>query len=247
MKKIIYTIVFLTTLIGGKLLANHQQQILHINLPNCQPSTIFIDGVNYGTIQSQFELPNIPAGKHFVRITKMEKVQYNNGYKHRNHNGNKKYFMTTLFDGIVFAKPNHVVNLSLDPYNHFRIDYEKLFVNNAPACAPHHDYDNDDHYNHNNGPVPVNEYEFGMFLNTVKNSWFDNSKKDLIFNFAQNNYITAQQAATLIRECDFENTKLMVAKRLFDQTIDKNNYYCVFQYFDFENSKLEMSNYMNRK
>jgi hypothetical protein len=45
---------------------------------------------------------------------------------------------------------------------------------------------------------------------------------------------------------DFESTRLRIAKEAYTKVVDKNNYYTIFNQFDFESSKRELSDFMAR-
>jgi Domain of unknown function (DUF4476) len=197
--------------------------ILKFNLENPYRTYVLVDGKNYGFLQNLYNGINLYPGEHTMQIIKKAKW------------GEMAY---TLFNGNVCIKPNTIATASLNYYHGLVMSEMPMYTNQ---------YSNDDDYY---SPTPVicatDERTFCAFKSVVKNAWFDSDKQKMICNFLSKNYVNSNQVGQLLQLIDFESTRLVVAKEAYTKVIDKNNYYVVFNQFDFESSKRELSDFMAR-
>lgn len=94
-------------------------------------------------------------------------------------------------------------------------------------------YNNDGYSYYNNARV-LNKRDFTEFLTTVNRELFDNGKVDIIKAASNKTAFTAEQVAMLIKTLDFDSRKLDVAKLLYKNCADKQNYFKLYPSFDFD-------------
>lgn len=93
----------------------------------------------------------------------------------------------------------------------------------------------------------MNNNTFMQFLNTLqKNASFDKNKKDFIVQQMRLTNFTSEQIAAMVKTFSFDNGRLDIAKILFKNCVDKENYFIVTNSFDFEKSKRDLMNYISK-
>lgn len=93
----------------------------------------------------------------------------------------------------------------------------------------------------------MNNNTFIQFLNTLqKNASFDKNKKDFIVQQMRLTNFTSEQIAAMVKTFSFDNGRLDIAKILFKNCVDKENYFIVTNSFDFEKSKRDLMNYISK-
>jgi hypothetical protein len=212
---------------GGGYNPNPNQQavsltmILKFMVQNPYKTQAIVDGNNYGAIQNLYDGITLTAGKHFVQLYK---------------NGNRSAGGYMIFSGDVWLNANTITTASLN-YTTGLVMNEILMYNNQ--CGVYPTYETHCNY-------AVDERTFCTFKNVVKNAWFDSDKQKMICDFLSRNYVNSNQVEQLLSMINFESTKLNIAKEAYTKVVDKNNYYTVFNQFDFESSKRELSDFMAR-
>lgn len=98
-----------------------------------------------------------------------------------------------------------------------------------------------------NGPRTMNQQNFNQFLNTLKSTSFDNSKEELIKTQLNSADFTSDQVTQMLKLFSFDNSRLSVAKMCYNTCPDKQNYLNVVNTFTFDNSKNELTKYMNNQ
>ena len=87
--------------------------------------------------------------------------------------------------------------------------------------------------------------EFEEFLSSIKkNTSFDNERIAIIASVARNTFFTSMQIQHLLKTLNFDKSKVEVAKQLYDKCMDRQNFFIVFEAFDFDSSKQELSEYI---
>ena len=73
---------------------------------------------------------------------------------------------------------------------------------------------------------------------------FDKDKVTFIEQQMKTTAFTAQQIKELVSSFDFDNKKLEMAKKLYPICVDKNNFYVVYQIFNFPNYKKQLMEFV---
>lgn len=92
----------------------------------------------------------------------------------------------------------------------------------------------------------LNDQEFNRLLSALDKESFDDNKLSMINSVATNANFSSRQIKELVKRINFEDSKLLIAKQLYANCIDKRNYYLVNDAFKFSSSKSELSEYISR-
>jgi hypothetical protein len=195
---------------------NLQLSVLKINVENPYRTQIIIDGKSYGTVQNNYTGIELAAGKHFIQL-------YRTGHRTGGY---------MVFSGDIWMKVNSLATATLTRFDGLVMNQVPILTN---TCS---------NTNYSTCTFAVDDRTFCTFKNVVKNAWFDSDKQQLIGHFLSRNYVSSNQVEQLLGMIDFESTRLKVAKEAYTKVVDKNNFYTVFNQFDFESSKRELSNFM---
>lgn len=95
-----------------------------------------------------------------------------------------------------------------------------------------------------NQPQIMNSNSFNILLNTVKNTPFDNNKVLVIQTSLKDSFITTAQVKELLNLLSFENNKISVAKYCYEKTVDRQNYFEIYNSFSFSSSIQDLSTYI---
>jgi hypothetical protein len=98
-----------------------------------------------------------------------------------------------------------------------------------------------------NTPTALAEIDFNNFLASIRKQSFEKDKDQLIKTYMQNAFMTTTQIRQVIKLLNFDNTKLDLAKFLFDKCIDKQNYFNVADELQFSSSKSELNDYVKSR
>lgn len=101
----------------------------------------------------------------------------------------------------------------------------------------------------NQPPVPIakvmNDSSFSHFLKSLENNWFDDGKIGFIEQQAKNVDFTARQIKQLLQKLSIDTNRLALAKKLYHKCVDRENFFIVYESFDFDVYKKELTDYIN--
>ncbi|PCJ66880.1 MAG: hypothetical protein COA58_05360 [Bacteroidetes bacterium] len=247
MKKTITTLTILFTLLVVE--AQASQLFLRTNSFRAKAT---ISGLIYHSQNGEFQVSQIRPGKHFITVTEKRNRSYTDNRRgYRQQGQNHHYGSNVLFQGKIFIPQGSNVFARITPRGHLIIDD---VVPTRRGNQPHHRQDcrqprqggGSDYGNRGGGrsgnrnvrqpahrPVQSN---FNLALNTVRSASFESDRKTIAKQFLKNNDVTSQEVLLLIREFNFESSKLDIAKFAYASTVDPQNYFVVNQGFDFRSS-----------
>ena len=102
------------------------------------------------------------------------------------------------------------------------------------------------HGNNNYYGNVMNDGAFVQFLNSLKrNANFDEDKMNFVAQQSRNSSFTSDQVRVLLKELSFDKNRLTLAKSLYSKCVDKNNYFVVYDVFDFDANKKELMKYIS--
>jgi len=103
----------------------------------------------------------------------------------------------------------------------------------------------------NSVPVPqasiisaMADVDYNEMLKSIKKEGVEGTKLEMAKTFFGNQQLTSTQVLGIVKIFSFENSKLNFAKYAYSHTIDKSNYFKVYDAFSFSGSKKEMSEYI---
>lgn len=86
--------------------------------------------------------------------------------------------------------------------------------------------------------------DYSEMIKTVKKESVDGTKLEMAKTFFGNQNLSSAQVLGILKVFSFENSKVTFAKYAYSLTIDKSNYFKVYDAFSFSGSKKEMSEYI---
>lgn len=89
--------------------------------------------------------------------------------------------------------------------------------------------------------------DFDDLKKSVNNRNFESSNSAVVKTAIDNNILSSEQVKELLKFFTFEDTKLEIAKYSYKKVCDKNNFFKVYDAFDFESSITELKNYISGK
>ena len=91
----------------------------------------------------------------------------------------------------------------------------------------------------------MSDSSFSHFMSNFRESCiFDKDKVTFIEQQMKTTAFTAQPIKELVSSFDFDNKKLEMAKKLYPICVDKNNFYVVYQIFNFPNYKKQLMEFV---
>lgn len=259
MKSILLSAVLITMALHYAT-ADHVHSVLNLRLYNNQPFAVAVDGRNQGPVSNSFEIRNLPAGKHQLKIFSIVNNSYNWG-SHQEliykgpvdiYEGYEVSAMLDRFHGLIvedvvalYAQPN----LNLLPEHHAATS-----VSITSLLRPVDGQNNGGHHNgHGYGHHEVHEHvipcmhpdDFNVLLGVIGSKWFESTKKEIAMQALSSHYFTSAQIAQLLGVFSFESTKLEVARLAYGRVIDPERFYMVYDSFTFESSIRDLTAYVS--
>jgi hypothetical protein len=74
----------------------------------------------------------------------------------------------------------------------------------------------------------------------------ENDRVTMARQIVETNHLSSRQVHQLLQLFSFESNKLDLAKAAYRNTIDKNNYYLVYDVFSFVRSREELTQYIEK-
>lgn len=106
-------------------------------------------------------------------------------------------------------------------------------------------------YPYNNGNLGygnlMNDNDIQTLLQAMKNATFDEKMVSTAKTALKNRTIKTAHVHQLLEQITFEQQKLDLAKYCYDKTIDKNNYFTLYNDFKFSNYSDQLDKYINSK
>lgn len=101
-------------------------------------------------------------------------------------------------------------------------------------------------WNQGNGHVMDNA-SFYRFMDMMKRSAsFDKDKSAMIMQQARGTMFTALQMQSLLKSLDFDKNRLELAKSIYRKCADRENFFVVYEAFDFDSSRRDLMNYISK-
>ncbi len=86
--------------------------------------------------------------------------------------------------------------------------------------------------------------DFAEFKKFISERTFESTKLDMAKSVIDINYFTTDQVREILGWFTFESNKLDLAKHTFKNTVDRNNYYRLYNEFVFESNVVDLDNYV---
>lgn len=209
-------------------------------------------------------VPSLPTGYHQVKVYTLPMDRNNNtamGIRkqtlifQKNVNIRAQYhvdivinrFGKVLFDELSMNDRNYV---DIDNDNWYNNPYDDR--NNPRGPRDPHDPRNnprdpnprDNDYGYNNRVM--NAQSFAAFRDVVVKERFDNSRVTIARQVIDQNFFTADQVKQLLQIFTTDSYKLDLAKYAYKNTVNKQDYFMLYEVFTFSSSKEDLANYIRQ-
>lgn len=91
-----------------------------------------------------------------------------------------------------------------------------------------------------------NQNRFQLFMTSLSDESFDDTRFELASVYAQQNNLSSAQVLQIMQQFSFESTRLKFAKNAYQSVYDPENYFLVNQGFSFSQSKQELSRHVQQ-
>jgi hypothetical protein len=248
MKKFATLLLFLTlSLLSFAGLFDGKISVTHLGVQDIQ---VEIDGKNYGNDRLVI-VDNLKSGSHTIVVYSFEK------------RGNSPLGSRRLiYNGKIKLKANYHVDIVINRFGKTFIDerlmddkYQKSYGRDEDYALDRRDNDRDrwddrngrndrDRYGNNRLPDPIKAQTFTSLVETLRRESFEATRLKLAKQTAENYSFTTAQVKQLLQLFSYEESKLDLAKHMYALTIDKAEYFLVYDVFSFSSSKEQLSAYV---
>ena len=221
--KTLLTALFAFLLVNGN--AFQKNSSLDIDVLEHPSKTYVIEmgnGTTYETA-SDIRINNLRDGRNGLKIFKRT-------YSGSSRRGHQRFDERLIYSGTVNIPRNSIVFSQLRN--------RKLFVNNVvPKHTPHTP-------NHRFG---MNQRRFQELKHAVQHESFDQGKLQILTHVSRNGVISSRQVLELIDLLSFDSNKLKFAKKAYQNTVDKQNYYIVRGGLTFNSNRRQLTQFINNQ
>jgi len=221
--------------------ADHQLSDLHIRKFDNQPVLVQLNFDYFDNPGPVTKINNLQPGRYRIKVWSLK----NQAFHPHNNNNNKRL----LYNGFIDVPAGSEVRAILTKNNTMRIN--QVIPNFIPQPV-------NPYFNPNVAPCPgpvvynapqhiMSPSEFNALLNTIDNQSFESTKLMIAKQaINQHQFISTAQVSALINSFSFESSKLDLAKYAYQYTIDRNNYFHLYNNFTFDSSVRSLGEYIDR-
>lgn len=219
--------------------------LLSITNLSRQEVLIEVDGRQYPHCGNALFLRDLTAGYHMVKVYTEKSRAF-------------PFKRAMLFNKNVYVKPKYYVDLIINRFGRALID-EQLITDNrfdedgrdsrkdGNDRNDRNDRETRDNWpskNENAVPKPMADDTFNALIETIRRESFDDSRMTIAKSIIDQNYFVTTQARALVTLFSFENNKVDIAKYMYGKTLDRKNYFVIYNAFTFSKSKEELAEYI---
>lgn len=244
MKKI-FTLLVASVFTLTLFAANRPSQLL-VTLPGNSNIRVIVDNSRYENSDNSITIGDLSNGYHSIKVYEVKNQS-------RLFNNSK-----LVFSSSVLIKPAYQVSIMINRNGKAVINEQRLFDdrkykdrdrddrggrnNNYPYSDRNDDrYERDD--NNRRGYQMSNErFSKAMFILEREN--FDNTRFTIAKEIVEDNYLSAGQVKQMLQLFSFDVNKLELAKYAYIKTIDKNNYFMLYDVFAMNSYKERLAEFV---
>lgn len=250
-----FIILAAAAIIATTTFAHQSASTIHLRLSDNSPMVVYLDGQQINGNAGGLEIPQVQAGRHFLQVFKVNQRW-------------GRQSLESAYRGKIDVPPFSRVLATIDPWSR-QIFYDQIAdmrtirdrmqeredhcrypgrsnqypdntvycpepaVNPAPVCNNPVIY-----------PMPMDPASFGNLKATINNAAFESTKLSILKQALPYNNFTTTQVVDLMNIFAFESYRLEVAKLMYPQTLDQQNYYIVNNAFSFNSSINDLQSYI---
>jgi hypothetical protein len=222
--------------------SNTSASNLYLSMYDNSSFTAVFNNQLYDRPASEITISNVPGGSHYLKVAR------------KSPDGTQSYSQI-MFDGYIKLPDSYDIFAVIDENYNFVV-YKKTpsSVTTDTKCNCDCEACRNCIYKHIHTEEIVFDCStqimtpgaFSDLKTTVNNTSFESSKVDVIKSVADLNYFTAAQVRELLLLFSFDQSKVEIAKYVYQKTCDRRNYFKIYDAFSFESSKSEVINYISQ-
>jgi hypothetical protein len=259
MKKVV-SILLLLAIVAGGIYANGFST-LQLRSYNNLPMAVFVNGQLVSQNSQFVNIQQMPAGNNMIRIN-----QFVGGIGF-----GQVATIQTIFNGNMVIPHNTLISAIVAPNQIYIESQQALFTPpqfGFPGGFPGQGYPNTGFPNVGFPNYPVQPAppiwggtpggfvpphfgynamapdQFNRLKQSIINQSFSSGQRQVAEQAMRSNYFTAQQVYELVNLFTFNSDKLHISKRAYNSTLDKENYFIVYDALDYNSSVNELANYI---
>ena len=210
---------------------NYGYSEVFLRIPERGFFTVEVGDQMMGNASGKFRFFDLPAGRIPVSI-------YDNGYliyrTQLSVNNNSRMVLDFFTDYGLYLLESVPVRNQTYGFN----DWDDVWNN---------PYGNSGYNNGNYFGNVMNNQGFSEFLKALdRNASFDDDRTRFITQQARNSAFTSKQIYAMLETYSFDDKRLAMAKQLYQKCVDRQNFYLVYDAFDFDRNKRDLSDYIAR-
>lgn len=228
----------------GVFAAAKPQSILLIQSADKADIRVVLDGKRFESDNNAMVISSISDGSHSLKVFRQKR----NGIFNLSGKAFELVYNTTIQ-----VKKNTQLSITIEK-NGRAVLQENRIKGNKKYGDPYdnsYDYGRDGQwgdYDYNEAAArAMNDREFRSVLSSIEKEWLESNKLKSATQIVRTNNLTTAQVEQLLLLFSFENNKLQLAKDAYDNTVDKRNYYMLFDVFSYNSSKTELERYISRR
>lgn len=218
-----------------------------------------VDGNRYNRVPGSLVIDDLSSGYHNVKVYEVRIER--RGFR-------KVEAYNLIYASSLMLKPMHHLNIAVNPSGKIKISEEMMRrggrgngrnYDRDDRGRNNPDRDNDWYDNRNDGRGDYGRENDGrgynqpmsdrMFLSAkemIRREGFDMDKVTVARQILSNNLLYSSQVKEMIQLFSFDDYKLDFAKYAYSRTLDKNNFFIIYDAFAFRKNREELMNYVQR-
>ena len=237
--------------------AGNNDGAISITSLSTQNVRIEVDNKNYAVNDHSILIRNLVPGYHTIKVYVQSQV---NTRSYAGYNSKRQL----LYSNSIRVKPQYHVDIVINRFGKALIDERFMDANYMNEfCSDDNiinDRDNPNYYNkhveeydrrdndnrdrNNYSYRPMSDQSFAALMETMQKEGFENTRLKLLKQSVDGNYFTTAQVKQLVTLFTFDENKLDVAKYVYRNTIDRENYFQLYDSFFFSRSKEDLAAYI---
>jgi hypothetical protein len=206
-----------------------------------------VDGKMFGNNDRSITISNLAPGNHVIKVF----IETGTGGVQQR---------TPVYFTTIRIKPKFHVDIVINRFGKPLIDelfmdmrygqgsyYDDDYVYDRPDRPDRPDMpsrpDRDPRYD-DNRPRAMNDASFASLVETMKKESFESTRLDMTKQVVDKNYFTTSQVKQLLLMYSFDGNRLDLAKYAYRNTLDRENYFQLYDVLTFSRSKEELAAYI---
>jgi hypothetical protein len=91
---------------------------------------------------------------------------------------------------------------------------------------------------------PMNQSDFAFALSTIRHQNFESTRLTVAKQILSSHWVTSDQVRQIMKQMNFEDSRLEIARYAYNRVVDKNNFYMVNNGFVFSSSIDQLNTYL---